>query len=71
MISSRQPRPTVRPFVEVFRRRRARMVGLIAGTGLLGGLVGAGYLAALHLVERVLGPSRWFLDTDGVMRAAG
>ena len=35
------------------------MVGLIAGTGLLGGLVGAGYLALLHVVERVLGPSRW------------
>jgi H+/Cl- antiporter ClcA len=35
------------------------MVGLIAGTGLLGGLVGAGYLGVLHLVDRALGPSRW------------
>lgn len=37
----------------------SRMALLVAGAGVVGGVVGAAYLAALEVVNHLLGPERW------------
>jgi H+/Cl- antiporter ClcA len=49
-----------------------RLFGYVVGVGLMGGLIGAAYLAALHAMQRVLWPTHWATSTHLlVMAGAG
>lgn len=48
---------------EVLLRPRNRFLAAVLVTGLVGGGVGAGFLGAIHLVDRVLGPTNWAVST--------
>lgn len=48
---------------EVLLRPRNRFLTAVLVTGLVGGAVGALFLGAIHLVDRVLGPQNWALST--------
>lgn len=59
-------------FRRACEQRRHRLLSLVVATGLLGGLVGAGYLGLLQLVTHGLGPDRWSLPVHlGVLTAVG
>jgi H+/Cl- antiporter ClcA len=44
---------------EAMERPRNRLLGVVVVTGLVGGLVGAAYLAVLKGAQHLLGPSNW------------
>src|SRR4051812_41981732 len=48
-----------RLFVEAFLGPRRRLFTFVVIVGLVGGLVGAGYVALLHLAQRALWPTHW------------
>ncbi|MEZ5333716.1 MAG: chloride channel protein [Thermoanaerobaculia bacterium] len=48
-----------RPATALLQEPRRRLLVMVLATGLVGGLVGAAYLAVLEVVEGVLGPESW------------
>ena len=61
-----------RLFVEAFLGPRRRLATFVVVVGLLGGLVGAAYLAALHALQELLWPTHWATSTHlAVMVGAG
>jgi H+/Cl- antiporter ClcA len=48
-----------RLFIEAFLGPRRRLFTFVVIVGLVGGLIGAAYLAALHASQHLLGPDHW------------
>src|SRR3954452_9878175 len=48
-----------RLLVENFLGPRRRLFALVIGVGFGGGLIGAAYIAVLHVLQRVLWPTHW------------
>ncbi len=64
-----RPRPP-RLFIEAFVGPRIRLFALVLVVGIVGGLVGAAYVAALKLLERGLWPTHWSTATHLVILVA-
>jgi H+/Cl- antiporter ClcA len=54
-------------FSETLANPGARLYGIVLGAGLLGGCIGAAYLAALHLLQRFLWPTHSGLVAHGIL----
>ncbi|MBV9951067.1 MAG: chloride channel protein [Acidimicrobiia bacterium] len=54
-------------FSETMANPGARLYAIVLGAGLLGGCIGAAYLAALHLLQRVLWPTHSGLLAHGIL----
>lgn len=59
-----RPGVRLRPLVD---SPSARLAGVAVLVGLLGGVVGAAYLLALHLAQRLLWPTHWSTVSHGVV----
>jgi H+/Cl- antiporter ClcA len=53
-----------------FANPSTRLFGIVLAAGLLGGGIGAAYLAVLHLFERGLWPTHWQLVPHGIILVA-
>jgi H+/Cl- antiporter ClcA len=65
-------RPAIRRtrLSEVFADPGARLFGIVLTAGLLGGGIGAAYLALLHLLQHGLWPTHWQLFPHGLVLVA-